>query len=107
MIPDWMISLAHSLHGYMVTYTVAPCRLWLFLFMMAFISAWHTYAYLVSIASSFVLFLAQGRSLSLHPRGNPLYPTPMMTLSGPTMTAPTCLLGSLLRCAERNATDMK
>ena len=101
------MSLAHSLHGYIVTYTVAPCSDWLFLFMMAFISAWHTYAYLVSIGFPFVLFLAHGRSLSLHPRGNPLYPTPMITRSGPTMTAPTCLLGSLLRCALRNATDMK
>jgi len=41
-----------------------------FLFIIAFISAWQTYGYLVLIGSS--AFLAQGNSSSEIPRGNPL-----------------------------------
>jgi hypothetical protein len=33
--------------------------------------------------------LAQGSAVSAHPRGKPLYPMPMITLLGPTITAPT------------------
>ena len=43
-----MIILAHSLQGKSATYMVQPSTLAEFLFMMAFISAWHTYMYFVS-----------------------------------------------------------
>lgn len=40
--PAWMMSLAHSLQGNRATYMVQPFTSALFLFMMAFSSAWHT-----------------------------------------------------------------
>lgn len=40
--PDWMISFAHSLQGNRATYIVQPFTSAEFLFMIAFISAWHT-----------------------------------------------------------------
>lgn len=40
--PAWMMSLAHSLQGNNATYMVQPFTSALFLFMMAFSSAWHT-----------------------------------------------------------------
>ena len=43
-----MIILAHSLHGKRATYMVQPSTLAEFLFIIAFISAWHTYMYFVS-----------------------------------------------------------
>ena len=52
-------------------------------------------------------FFAQGSELSSQPRGNPLYPMPTITSSAPTMQAPTCLFGSLDRCADRKAMPMK
>lgn len=41
-IPDWIMSLAHSLHGKRATYIVHPFTLDEFLFNIAFISAWQT-----------------------------------------------------------------
>ena len=49
-IPDWMIILAHSLHGNKSTYIFAPSKSFLepLKFNTAFNSAWHTYKYFVS-----------------------------------------------------------
>lgn len=41
-IPDWIMILAHSLHGNKPTYIVQFVTFALFLFITAFISAWHT-----------------------------------------------------------------
>lgn len=42
LLPAWMMSLAHSLHGNKATYILQPFTSAEFLFMMAFSSAWHT-----------------------------------------------------------------
>ncbi|KAE9529627.1 hypothetical protein AGLY_011723, partial [Aphis glycines] len=53
------------------------------------------------------LFLHHGKSSSLHPIGIPLYPVPTIFLSGVTIQAPTCVTGSLLRFATKNAVAIK
>ena len=52
--PAWIISLAHSLQGNKATYMVQPFTSALFLFIMAFNSAWHTVGQ--SVGTQVVLF---------------------------------------------------
>src|SRR5690554_2203760 len=68
VMPDWMIALAHSLHGNRVVYSVQPQRSALLRLRMAFSSAWHTNGYLVCRGEP---SRPQGSSSSEQPVGKP------------------------------------
>src|SRR5215471_14519432 len=102
-MPDWMIALAHSTQGNHGTYMTqplsdTPIRAALYI---ALRSAWELQRYFAPVSRQCL-----ASTSSRTPRGNPLKPVDLISLSGPTTTAPTRRPFSLLQRAIWCASSM-
>src|SRR5262244_3745816 len=102
-MPDWMIALAHSTQGNHGTYMTqplsdTPIRAALYI---ALRSALELHRYLAPVSRQCL-----ASTSSRTPRGKPLKPVDLISLSGPTMTAPTRRPFSLLQRAISCASSM-